>query len=37
MFDGQIEHAAINNSDRPRDVLLVDRKLTPEERKYTGL
>ncbi len=31
-FDGQIEHATINNSPEPRDVLIIDMILTEAER-----
>jgi hypothetical protein len=31
MFDGQIQHGTVNQAAVPRDVLLIDMKLTPDE------
>jgi beta-hydroxylase len=37
LFDGQIEHAALNESSESRDLLIIDMVLTPDERAYAGI
>jgi len=37
LFDGQIVHGVINESDRSRDVMLLDMELTEDERAIAGI